>query len=220
MAETPVRCWHEMQNSLSTPNQLMIKQLNWAQHLNQILGNRLTELRQENNLLRQRLRYQASDFEHFITTPVIGVKLTNCHQYVFANVGTSQGVQVAYPVLNQGFIVGVVDQVTASTCRILLTSHHLSRIPVYVLYPDQEGIIMGNDSALLRLELKDNHTVCRPGDAVFTSGLGGIYPAHKMIGRINRVSNQYVTVKPAASIKSTDLIQIVIPSQYQLPTTS
>lgn len=218
-AEKPLRYWHEMKNSFSMPNQSLIKELDKAKYLNHVLSISLIELRQENNLLKQNMHYQSTDFDHFITTSVIGTKSINRHQYVFAKIGTKQGVQIACPVLNQNFIIGIVDQVTISTCRISLISNPLSRVPVYVLHPDQEGIITGNDDVLLRLALKDSHTVCKPGDAVFTSGLGGIYPAHKMIGRINRVSNQGITVKPTVSTKSTDLIQIIIPSHYQLPVT-
>ncbi|RZJ87644.1 MAG: rod shape-determining protein MreC [Brevundimonas sp.] len=96
--------------------------------------------------------------------------------------GSSRGVKVGNPVINEHGLVGRVAGTSGSVSRMLLLTDVASRTPVLVDRTDARAILTGDGSGNPRLEFVRGVGSVQAGDRILTSGDGGGFPRGVPIG--------------------------------------
>ncbi len=131
--------------------------------------------------------------------------------------GTASGVELQDPVLTENGLIGFISSVNAASSKVTT-----------VLSPDMQagavdkrtadsGIVSGNssysDKGLTTLSKIDANANIKKGDIVTTSGIGGIYPANLIVGKVEELryneydATKFAVVKPYENIKKvTDVV--------------
>jgi rod shape-determining protein MreC len=91
------------------------------------------------------------------------------------DVGIKSGIQKDSVVISAHGLVGKVIAVGQKTAEVMLLSHPLSSVPVYVERTNAVGVIKGDirQGVLLEYVLADQ---LADGDRLLTSGQGGVFP--------------------------------------------
>jgi len=134
--------------------------------------------------------------------------------------GREEGISENMPVITPDGIVGRTTEVSAQTCEVLLISDRSFKSSVRFEKEGSFGILHGGG-----VSLRGTHSVgvlfvpipfqvdyvrkdldIKAGELVVTSGLGGIFPAGLMVGRVSRMSPdetglyQHAEVVPSADL--------------------
>lgn len=149
---------------------------------------RLTELENQNQLLRQILGDNISKSSTGIWAPVIGRSASSWWQQIVVGRGTSDGIRVGAIAVGAGGLVGRVTDVSDHSSRILLVSDPNSQVGVMVSRKRHMGTLHGRTQELAVLEFFERDPEVQPGDLVFTSQFSTLFPAGLPVGRIRSVS--------------------------------
>lgn len=104
-------------------------------------------------------------------------------------------------------ILGQVQEILPDQkARVLLLTDPFSALSAQVGRTGEQGLVEGRGGARLLLNYLYADSKVQPGDEVFSAGLGGVYPAHLLIGQITDVvdpigaSSKRAAVSPAARL--------------------
>jgi rod shape-determining protein MreC len=150
------------------------------------------ELFQENERLRRALRLQPQIPFKLQFARVILRDPANWWRTVQIDAGQRDGIVAELPVLTMdGLLVGRIAQVGSRTSRVALVGDsdcHVSAVVKDGNARDYGVIASGSagvlDGSLVDLTYVNRPAASRPGQAVLTSGLGGIFPPGLLIGHI------------------------------------
>lgn len=150
------------------------------------LRTRIVDLESQNQKLKNLLGYTEKETVHQkpIIARVVGRSADNWWQQVILNRGTTSGIQEGYIVKADGGLVGLVENVTNNTSRVLLVSDLKSQVGVTISRTSAKGILRGDSSAQGVLEFYEKVPNARVGDLVSTSTYSQKFPAGLAIGRI------------------------------------
>jgi rod shape-determining protein MreC len=97
--------------------------------------------------------------------------------------GTSKGIKVGNPVINEHGLVGRIAGTSGGVSRMLLVTDVASRVPVLIDRTDARAVLTGDGSGNPRLEYNiQGPGAIQAGDRVLTSGDGGALPRGVPIG--------------------------------------
>lgn len=96
--------------------------------------------------------------------------------------GSSKGVRVGNPVVNEDGLVGRVTGVTGGVSRMIMLTDVASRLPVLIDRTDARAVMTGDGSGNPRLEFVRGSGSVQPGDRILSSGDGGGLPRGIPIG--------------------------------------
>ncbi len=96
--------------------------------------------------------------------------------------GSAAGVQVGDPALGERGVVGRVVGVAPGVSRLLMLTDVDSRTPILVDRSNGRAILTGDGSAYPRLEYVRGRDPVKLGDAILTSGDGGVFPRGLPVG--------------------------------------
>lgn len=102
---------------------------------------------------------------------------------LWMNRGSADGVTLRTVALHSGGLVGRVVELQPHQCRVRPVLHPDSRVPV--LLGELQGVAHGQ-GWLLEVEEVRSRPPIEPGTLVTTSGLGQIFPASVLVGRVRR----------------------------------
>ena len=152
------------------------------------------ELRRQLDALKEELNinYTLSDYEYLNAT-VISRNVGYWYNKLTINKGIYNGVEKDMVISSKGLIGRVVKTSTfTSDVRLITTSDTNNKISVHVSNGDNNlyGVINGYDykKSVLELEGISNTKDVNVGDYVYTSGLGGIFPAGILIGTVTEIT--------------------------------
>lgn len=186
------------------------------------------QLRQENSRLLDLLdaKEEAEDLD------TVFARVINREQNAFTGVlvldrGSSDGIQVDMAVISADGLVGRVTEVGSTWCRVTCVISNDSNVPAFVESTRDPGIVAGNlaqsdpEKLLILDYLPENATVA-PGDRIFTSGMGGIYPKGILIGEVSGVERgngtyKTISLEPATDFVHIEEVLIVTQMQQQVP---
>ena len=142
------------------------------------------ELRRELEKLKEELNieYNLIDYEYLNAT-VVTRNVGFWYNTITIDKGTYNGVEKDMVVINSKGLIGKVIKTSTFTSdvRLITTSDTNNKISVHVSNGDNNlyGVINGYDykKSVLELEGISNTKDVNVGDYVYTSGLGGIFPA-------------------------------------------
>jgi rod shape-determining protein MreC len=168
------------------------------------------QLSLENTALRQLLSMPA---EPQLPTAVTGRVVADTGgpfvHTVLLDVGTDHGAARGMAAVNERGLVGRVIEAGRRSSRVLLLTDFNSRIPVMVEPSRDQAILAGNNTgrpALVFLPLNPRLAV---GDAVVTSGRGGVLPPGLEVGRVRSLDDAGVAVEPLVDFTRLEYLRLL-----------
>lgn len=203
----------------------------------------LTELEAENEQLRAEV-IQLSEYEHDVETLTSLLELRNANNLVSTaahvvslstdswsstltiDKGTSSGLAIGMPVTSSAGVIGQISECGVSTATVRLISDENYGVSAMVQSSRAQGQLVGSPDATLRLTMIRTDQQVSVGDAVVTSGLGGVYPKGLPIGTVSNVMKTEgalyydITVEPLSSASNLETVLVITSvdvSQQALP---
>ena len=201
-------------NELKTEN-------NTLKAKNNELEQKLRELevvKTENNTLKQYLKL-TDKYKDYKTTAadVIYRDISNYSKTIVINVGKKQGIKENMTVISAGGLVGYVISSTDNTSKVQTIIDSASNTSS-VLSSTRDSVvckgILGENKTLKAVFIPIDAKVAE-GDAIETSGLGGIYPKGIHIGKVSRVVNtnnlndRYAIIETAVNFNKLETILVI-----------
>ena len=175
----------------------------------EILENELISLKHENNLLKNTLNIKNTLYFDYQTAKVlVGIRSSFLKTLVILS-GYDDQIYEGFPVISNNDLLGYIYESGKLTSRVLLITDINSRIPVTVLNKNSRIILSGNNSNYLDiLNLGDVNNI-RTGDELVTSGDGGVYPQGIPVGKIIKISNNKLMVRPNFYSRNLDYVRVL-----------
>jgi rod shape-determining protein MreC len=180
------------------------------------------QLALENEALRQVLHYRADPGRPTaITGRVIADAGGPFVHTVLINVGADDGVAGGMAAVNERGLVGRVIEVGRRSARVLLLTDFNSRIPVMVEPSRDQAILAGANTRQPTLVFLPLNPRLAVGNAVVTSGRGGVLPPGLAIGTVTSIADGAATVEPLVDftrleyLRLLEYARVVPPEQLQ-----
>jgi rod shape-determining protein MreC len=143
---------------------------------------------------------------------------------VFINRGSTQGVALGSPVINEAGVLGQVTRTYALTSEVTLLADKDAAIPVLNQRTQQRAAAFGGGpGGTLELRFTSANADVKEGDELATSGLDGIYPPGLAVARVVSVDRRVETgfarivLAPTAPADGVRFVLLLEPVSVQLP---
>jgi rod shape-determining protein MreC len=183
------------------------------------LERRLAVLEEENRRLRALLGFRPPVAGRVVGAEVVGRNPDNWLSRVVIDQGTRAGIGRNAPVMTAEGLVGRVSSPGLYQSVVTLLSDPGSAVGAMVARTREAGVCYGQvGTELLRMRFFSRDARVEPGDQVVTSGLGGVFPPHLLVGTVVETFRgdyglvQYATVRPAADLRSLGEVLVLLPS--------
>lgn len=144
----------------------------------------------------------------FVTARVVADGNGPFVRSVLINAGSEVGIKAGYPVLNAEGLAGRIIAVGHRVSRVLLIADFNSRVPVQMGPKLDRAVMEGDNSPLLRISYQNVTASAAPGDAVVTSGVGGVFPSGLAAGRLVDTGDS-LRIEPAARLDKLDYVSVI-----------
>lgn len=173
----------------------------------QVRLQKLSELSAENTRLRGLLNTPLIIDGRMEIAEVIGTDADPLRHIIIINRGASNQLKVGQTVLDDRGVMGQIIDVYPHSSRVMLLSDKEHSLSVRLERTGMRAIVSGTgDLGLLKMEYVPTSADIKPGDNVYTSGLGEHFPAGYLVGTISKVmrhnSGEFaqINVTPAAQL--------------------
>jgi rod shape-determining protein MreC len=196
------------------------------------LRKQVVEVTLENRQLRQLEGLQEQNTERGldgydpVQARVIARSPSSWFQSFQINKGTSDGVRVDQPVVNDAGLVGKVKEVSDGNAVVMLLTDPDFGVSAQALESGEPGSVgpAVGDAGDLRFELVPNAKEVRRGERIVTAGtstsakvsdLSSLYPRGILIGTVSRIEtgegelDRVIHVEPVADLRSLDLVEVL-----------
>ncbi|MFA4916785.1 MAG: rod shape-determining protein MreC [Syntrophales bacterium] len=151
-----------------------------------------------------------------VAARVIGRSQLSVFQTMLINRGTIHNLRVGLPVASDQGVVGKITKTSWHVSKILLLTSENSKIDALVQRTRVQGILQGSG---LRCQMKyifktDDVMV---GDAVISSGIGGVFPKGFLLGFVTGVDKkgsglfQNIEVTPSLDVTRVEEVAVILP---------
>jgi len=190
------------------PRRELLKQIDELCRENQQLKERQVQtvaIAQENDQLRGLLGWQRQSPWKLKLANVVMRDPANWWKTVQIDLGSRDGIQTNQPVLTADGVVGRVSSVSYVSSQVVLIGDPNCRISALVENATHDmGVLWAShpvdapfETSFARLDHLASSANLKPGQDIFTSGLGGVFPKGIPIGKIADVTTEYGTVTSA-----------------------
>lgn len=178
------------------------------------------EVWRENAELRRQLAWQPQIPWKKRLGRVIGRDPANWWRMIHIDLGEADGVRANYPVVTPEGLVGRVLEAGAKRSQVVLLGDPKCRVSASVPEAKDCGVIVPSAAASWRNQYVELGYLSRngdlkPGQAVYTSGMGGIFPPGILVGHIVDLHSDglYVEgrVKLAVNFSALEEVWVLIP---------
>lgn len=147
----------------------------------------LRDLAEENKRLRAALNYQERSFFELLPARIISRDSSTWWNTVKINRGSDHGIKRDMAVLTEDGLVGKTTTVGKDVTVVLLITDETCKVAVKVEGTNEQGILSGErvvayQAPQLRLKFLTRDANLQPGQNVFSSGLGGVFPSQVPVG--------------------------------------
>ena len=178
------------------------------------------EVRYQEALLQARRLEALLDLKKLLALPVAGARVvaydpSQWSRCVIIDMGKSEGASLGLPVLSGGGIVGRIIEVYPHYAKVMLIVDRDSGADAMVQRTRLRGILQGKGGNRCSLEYVPKNADVEVGDMVLASGLGGIFPAGQIFGRVTQVDKgsggpfQEIIVTPRENLSALEEVLIV-----------
>lgn len=168
-------------------------------------------LEQENERLRDLLNAPRLAARRIATARAVGVTGGPFARSIIVNIGRRHGLIGNEPAVDALGLVGRVVSVGANASRVLLVTDLNSRIPVRIQRTGAQAIARGRNDRFLTLAFLPPDADIMAGDAVVTSGDGGIFAPGILLGHIAETAADEVLLRPVALLDRLEYVDILMP---------
>ncbi|MFW6124066.1 MAG: rod shape-determining protein MreC [Acidobacteriota bacterium] len=164
---------------------------------NKKLLTEVTQLRQENTILRNRLKkyeeekeikgFLTNISENLVNAWIIGFDMSNLYKSVVINKGSRQGVKRNRVVLDEsGNLVGrIVDPISSHQATVQLITDNKSGVSVVKQEGSSVGILSGDNNGMCEMKyILSTDEDIDTGDTLVTTGHDGIFPPYLKVGTV------------------------------------
>ncbi len=173
-------------SSLKSENEKLIQE-------NGILVAQVAELigeKKDNEDLRKQLQLLPQKDFQLESANVIAQDSQGLGSWIMMDRGSRSGIVVGMPVIvYEGILIGRVSEVYANSSRITLLTDSSSSVNATDLATGAKGILTGEYSLGITLDMVEQTEVLNVGDDIVTSGLGGGVPKGFLIGKVAQVKS-------------------------------
>ena len=187
---------------------------------------RTEQLAQENTRLRVLLELRAATAVRSRSAELLYEAADPYSRKVFIDMGTTQGVQLGAPVINEAGVLGQVTHVYALTSEVTLLADKDAAIPVLNTRTQQRAAAFGAGGGgvgNMELRFTSANADVKVGDVLHTSGLDGVYPPGLPVARVASVERRVesgfarIVLKPEANPDGVRHVLVLEPLAAQLP---
>jgi rod shape-determining protein MreC len=170
-------------------------------------------IQDQNKLLKLREDLQ---IKTSVAGRVVGESFTNFEWAVTVDVGSADGVHVNDPVVSGDGLVGHVIKVAPNACKVELIIDPDSSVAGRLASSGETGLIVGQRSRPLTMDLVSSTARVVINDQVVTSGYQrGLYPPEIPIGRVSHVFSRpgslttTIEISPAVNFSALELVLVL-----------
>ena len=152
---------------------------------------RVEQLAAENARLRALLDLRPALIVRSHTAEVLYEATDPYSRKVFIDRGSTQGVLLGSPVINDAGVLGQVTRVYPLSSEITLLADKDAAIPVLNPRTQQRSAAFGSgDGNLMELRFMSGNADVQPGDLLITSGVDGVYPPGLAVATVVKVDRK------------------------------
>src|ERR1700758_3483317 len=149
----------------------------------------LRDVEHEVNRLRHALNYRERSVFKLVPAEVIARDSSTWWRTVTINRGKRDSIETDMPVVTDVGLVGKTTTVSDAISVVLLVSDETCRVAASVEGSREQGIVSGQRvttglAPLLDLNFLSKQADLKPGQKVYTSGVGGVFPSGLLIGAV------------------------------------
>lgn len=146
----------------------------------------LEEEAAENKRLRKLLGFEKKISYTLLPARAVVREPSYIYRSIVISIGKKKGISRYMPVINKDGIVGKIIQVMNNISLVQLIRDPSERVSVMIKKNNGVGILETIDSKNFFIQYR-KHADIEQGDAIVTSGLGGIYPRGLAVGTVKSV---------------------------------
>ncbi|OIP89097.1 MAG: rod shape-determining protein MreC [Syntrophaceae bacterium CG2_30_49_12] len=160
--------------------------------------------------LKENLNYST------ITAMVVGRNKLSGFQTILINKGTAHNLRIGLPVAADQGVIGRITEASWHVSKILLLTDENSKIDALVQRTRTPGILHGS-GFISHLKYVPKTDDVRVGDAVISSGMGGVFPKGLLLGFVKSVDKrdaalfQKVEVTPSVDVARIEEVLVFLP---------
>ncbi len=179
----------------------------------------LRGLEVENNRLRSALGYRERAIFQLMPAQIIARDASTWYNTVKIDRGEDEFIASDMPVLTEGGLVGKTQVVDSHISSVVLISDENCRIAATVEGTKEQGIVKGERNShtalpVISLNFLSKQANLKPGQKVYTSGIGGVFPSGVLIGIVKefkvRELDGYATIVPAVDLSTLQDVFVVV----------
>ena len=184
---------------------------------------RVEQLEYENNRLRALLGLRSALAVRSQPAEVLYEASDPFSRKVVIDRGTTQGVALASPVINEAGVLGQVTRVYPLSSEVTLLTDKDAAIPVLNTRNQLRSAAFGTAGAGMELRFMAGNADVQVGDLLHTSGVDGVYPPGLPVAKVLSVDRKVdtgfarVLLAPAASPDGVRHVLVLEPLSLQMP---
>jgi rod shape-determining protein MreC len=181
----------------------------------------LRGLEAENNRLRNALQYRERAVFKLTPAQIIGREASTWYNKVVIDRGVADGLDSKgdQPVLTEEGLVGKTTVVSDHSAIVVLIADETCKVAANVEGSREQGIVKGErmssgSAPLIGLNFISKQANLKPGQNIYTSGAGGVFPSGVLIGQVKefkaRELDGHATVTPAVDLTTLEDVFVVV----------
>jgi rod shape-determining protein MreC len=185
----------------------------------QLIEDRIRDLEKENAILRDAVKFQANTRFEVVAARIARRQPTTWWQTVEIDRGGKDHIEPHLPVLSNEGLVGKVDLVGDNRANVVLLTDEKCQVSAKVEGTPEVGIVSGQrgrfeGTPLLRLRFLSKDASVKPGQRVFSTGRGGLFPANILLGTVESVEkgslDSEALVRPSVNFADLETVFVVL----------
>jgi rod shape-determining protein MreC len=185
----------------------------------------LRGLEAENNKLRNALGYREGSVFQLMPARIIARDASTWYQTITIDRGSEELIEEDMPVLTEEGLVGKTKTVSKHSSTVVLIADENCKVAALVEGAKEssgarvQGIVKGErlsdqSSPLISLNFLSKQANLQPGQKVYSSGVGGVFPSGVLIGAVRdyklRELDGYATLIPAVDLSTIEDVFVVV----------
>ncbi len=176
---------------------------------------RLKNYELENKNLRSLLGYKDTASYPLLYADVISKLVNKIQGYFIINRGSSDGVKVGMPVLDDNGLIGVISEISENYSVVKTLYNSNLNIAVTIQKINVDGVLSWNGSELIIKNIPSTYSV-NIGDSVYTSDFSSIFPPKIPVGEVSKKETislgllHTLSVKPYTDIYSVNNLFVLM----------
>ena len=186
----------------------------------EIENSRYQELLLAIQRLQQLLNFQKNTKENYLPARVIGWSPSVLFKSIIIGSGENDGLRVNMPVVNSTGVVGKTVSVSPNYAQVLLVTDQNSAIDGLVQRSRCRGMLKGRGFSECSFDYVIKACDIKVGDAIVTSGLGGVFPKGLHLGIVKKIDDfpeklfKKVTVVTAVDFSKLEEVLVILRSGF------